>query len=86
VEKRKAHYPLTKVKRLIMDRWVEFTLTAVTGGAAMGFNANEMLDVVSNLENRNLYKSMTAHADHTVWHASTTQTRHAASCISSSRS
>jgi motility quorum-sensing regulator/GCU-specific mRNA interferase toxin len=68
VEKRKAHYPLTKVKRLIKDRRVEFTLTAVTGGAAMGFNANEMLDVVSNLENRNLYKSMTAHAGHTVWH------------------
>jgi hypothetical protein len=52
----------------------------------MGFNANEMLDVVSNLENRNLYKSMTAHADHTVCMTSTTQTRHAASCISSSRS
>ena len=86
MEKRKAHYPLTKVKRLIKDRRVEFTLTAVTGGAAMGFNANEMLDVVSNLENRNLYKSMTAHADHTVCMTSTTQTRHEASCISSSRS
>jgi hypothetical protein len=48
---RKAHCPLTKVKRLIEDRRVEFTLTAMTGGAAMGFNANEMLDVVSNLEN-----------------------------------
>ena len=23
---------------------------------------------ISNLENRNLYKSMTSHADHTVWH------------------
>lgn len=68
MEKRKAHYPLTKVKLLIKDRRVEFTMTAVTGGAAMGFNANEMLDVVSNLENKNLYKSMTAHADHTVWH------------------
>ena len=68
MEKRKAHYPLTKVKLLIKDRRVEFTMTAVTGGAAMGFNANEMLDVVSKLENKNLYKSMTAHADHTVWH------------------
>jgi motility quorum-sensing regulator/GCU-specific mRNA interferase toxin len=68
VKKRKAHYPLTKVKLLIKDRRVEFTMTAVTGGAAMGFNANEMLDVVSKLENKNLYKSMTAHADHAVWH------------------
>ena len=31
VEKRKAHYPLTKVKLLIQDRRVEFTMTAVTG-------------------------------------------------------
>lgn len=68
MEKRRAHYPLTKVKQLIRDRRVEFTMTAVTGGAAMGFNTNEMLDVVSNLENRNLYKSMTSHADHAVWH------------------
>jgi len=68
VEKRKAHYPLTKVKLLVKDRRVEFTMTALTGGAAMGFDSNEMLDVVSKLENKNLYKSMSAHADHTVWH------------------
>ena len=68
MEKRKAHYSLTKVKLLIKDRRVEFTMTALTGGAAMGFNTNEMLDVVSGLENKNLHKSMTAHADHTVWH------------------
>ncbi len=68
MEKRKAHYPLTKVKLLVKDRRVEFTMTALTGGAAMGFDSNEMLDVVSKLENKNLYKSMSAHADHTVWH------------------
>jgi len=27
-----------------------------------------MLDVVSSLASRNLYKSMTSHADHKVWH------------------
>ena len=43
-------------------------MTAVAGGAAMGFAAEQMLDVVSSLASRTLYKSMTSHADHKVWH------------------
>lgn len=68
MEKRKAHYPLATVKRLIREGRVNFTMTAVDGGAAMGFAADEMLDVVSGLTSGNLYKSMTSHADHKVWH------------------
>lgn len=45
MEKRRAHHPLTKVKRLIKDERVAFTLTAVAGGAAMGFDTHEMLEV-----------------------------------------
>lgn len=68
MEKRKAHYPLATVKRLIAEGRVSFTMTAVASGAAMGFAAEGMLDVVSSLSNRNLYKSMTSHADHKNWH------------------
>ena len=68
MEKRKAHYPLAKVKRLIAESRVSFTMTATAGGATMGFAIEEMLDVVSSLAIKNLYKSMTAHADHKVWH------------------
>jgi len=68
LEKRKAHYPLATVKHLISERRVSFTMTAVAGGAAMGFAVDQMLEVVSNLTHRNLYKSMTSHADHKVWH------------------
>jgi motility quorum-sensing regulator / GCU-specific mRNA interferase toxin len=68
VEKRKAHYPLTTVKRLTAERRVSFTVTAVAGAAAMGFATDDMLSVVSSLTIRDLYKSMTSHADHTVWH------------------
>jgi motility quorum-sensing regulator / GCU-specific mRNA interferase toxin len=68
LEKRKAHYALAIVKRLIAEGRVSFTMTAVAGGAAMGFAAEEMLDVVSSLTSRHLYKSMTSHADHKVWH------------------
>ncbi|MGH8673380.1 MAG: type II toxin-antitoxin system MqsR family toxin, partial [Burkholderiales bacterium] len=49
MQKRKAHYPLATVKRLIAEGRVSFTMTAVAGGAAMGFAADEMLDVVSGL-------------------------------------
>jgi len=68
LEKRKAHYPLATVKRLISEGRVSFTMTAVAGGAAMGFATGEILDVVSSLTSRNLYKSMTSHADYKVWH------------------
>lgn len=68
MQKRKAHYPLAKVRQLIKGDRVAFTITAVAGGAAMGFDTHEMLDIVSTLTNGNLYKSMTSHADHTVWH------------------
>ena len=68
MEKRKVHYPLATVGRLIAEGRVSFTMTAVAGGTAMGFAAEGMLDVVSSLSNRNLYKSMTSHADHRNWH------------------
>ena len=68
MEKRKAHYPLATVKRLIAEGRVSFTMTAVAGGAAMGFAAEGMLEVVLSLSNRNLHKSMTSHADHRNWH------------------
>lgn len=68
MEKRKAHYPLITVKRLAAERRVSFTVTALAGAAAMGFATDEMLGVVSSLTSRNLYKSMTSHVNHTVWH------------------
>ena len=59
---------MTTVKRLAAEGRVSFTATAVAGAAAMGFASDGMLSVVSSLTNRNLYKSMTSHADHTIWH------------------
>ena len=68
MEKRKAHYLLATVKRLVTEGRVSFTMTAVAGGAGMGFASEEMLAVVSSLTTKDLYKSMTSHADHKVWH------------------
>lgn len=68
MEKRKAHYALTSVKKLIEDGKVSFTKTALVGGAAMGFDAAAIVEVVSGLTTKCLYKSMTSHADHKTWH------------------
>ena len=68
MEKRVAHYKLVVVKQLVAERKVSFTKTALEGAANLGFDAEEILDVVSNLTGMDLYKSMTSHADHTVWH------------------
>ena len=68
MEKRKAHYPLATVRRLIAEGRVSFTMTALAGGAVMGFASEEMLKVVASLAATDLYKSMTSHADHKVWH------------------
>ena len=68
MEKRKAHYPLATVKRLIAKGRVSFTMTAVSGGAAMVLQPRKCWMFVSSLASRNLYKSMTSHADHKVWH------------------
>ncbi len=67
LEKRKAHYALASVRKLVAEGRVSFTKTALTGGAEMGFDAEEMAKVVSGLTSKNLYKSMTSHADHKVW-------------------
>lgn len=67
MEKRKPHCPLLTVKALARERRVRMTKTAVEGGAAMGFSAPEMVDVVATLTGRQLHKSMTSHADHRVW-------------------
>ena len=67
MEKRKAQYPLAEVRRLVQERRVGFTKTALEGGTAMGFDAEEMLQIVAKLKAKDLHKSMTTHRDHKVW-------------------
>ena len=67
MEKRKAQYPLAEVRRLVEERRVGFTKTALEGGTAMGFDAEEMLRIVAKLKAKDLHKSMTTHRDHKVW-------------------
>jgi len=43
------------------------TRSARTGAAALGLDLSDMLAVVMALTSVDFYKSMTTHADHTVW-------------------
>jgi motility quorum-sensing regulator / GCU-specific mRNA interferase toxin len=67
VEKRTPHCQLSIVKALILEGKVRSTFSALTGGAALGFDFHGIVDVVLALTPKDFYKSMTTYADHKVW-------------------
>lgn len=67
MEKRTPHYPLPVIKTLIKAGKVRTTHAARAGANALGFNYAEMLAVAAGLKPMDFYKSMTTHADHTIW-------------------
>lgn len=67
MEKHTSHYTLSDVKTLIQEGKVRSTLSALAGGAALGFDLDGILGVIKALTPANFYKSMTTHADHRVW-------------------
>ncbi len=56
------------VKSLIEAGKVRSTVTALAGAAQMGFGFDGIVDIVKALTLADFYKSMTAYADHRVWH------------------
>jgi motility quorum-sensing regulator/GCU-specific mRNA interferase toxin len=68
MEKKKLHYSLELVKRLIADKGRDpFTQSAKNGAAEMGLDADELRGVVAGLMARDFYKSMTTHTSSMVW-------------------
>jgi len=67
MEKKTPHCPLSVVKTMIAAGKVRSTLSALTGGAALGFDFVEIVNVVNSLAPADFHKSMTTHADHRVW-------------------
>lgn len=67
MEKRVPHCKLTAVKALVEAGKVFTTHAARAGASELGFEFSDMLDVVMALTPADFYKSMTTHADHTVW-------------------
>ncbi len=67
MEKQTPHCKLTVVKALVEVGKVRTTHAARTGANELGLALSDMLDIVMTLTPADFYKSMTTHADHTVW-------------------
>ncbi len=67
MEKRTPHCKLIVVKALVEAGKVRTTQAARTGANELGLAFSDMLNVVMALAPSDFFKSMTTHADHTVW-------------------
>ena len=67
MEKSIPHCKLALVKTLAEAGKVRVTHAARLGATALGLDLSDMLAVVMALTPTDFYKSMTTHADHTVW-------------------
>jgi motility quorum-sensing regulator/GCU-specific mRNA interferase toxin len=67
MEKSTPHCKLPVVKGLIEAGRVRATMSALAGGAALGFGFDGIVDVVMALAPGDFHKSMTTHADHRIW-------------------
>lgn len=67
MEKRTPHCKLHIVKELIAQNKVHTTHTARVGAMALGIDVSGMLAIIADLQPTDFYKSMTTHADHTIW-------------------
>jgi|SRR6218665_917573 len=67
MEKQTPHCKLAVVKTLVAAGKVRATRSARLGATTLGLKLTDMLAVVMALTPANFYKSMTTHADHSVW-------------------
>lgn len=67
MEKGTPHCKLSVVKALIEAGKVRSTVSALAGGAELGFDFAGIVGVIMDLTTADFYKSMTTHADHQVW-------------------
>lgn len=67
MEKTSAHCKLAVVNAMIEAGKARSTMSALAGGAALGFDFEGIVGMVKTLTTADFYKSMTTHADHRVW-------------------
>ena len=68
MEKHTPHCKLSRIHQLVRAGSVRATFTALDGAASMGCGTlTAMCSVVLALAPEDFYKSMTTHADHTIW-------------------
>lgn len=71
MEKGTPHTRLHIVKQMVTDGKIKITSSAIAGAIELGFAVppfDEMCTVILSLTMTDFFKSMTAYADHTIWH------------------
>jgi len=68
MEKNTPHYDLAVIKAEVRRLGKKaFTKTSADSAEYLGFSVREMQEIIFELQNRMLYKSMTSYDDHRVW-------------------
>ncbi len=67
MEKHTPHCKLAIVQAFVKANKVRATGTAIQGAAALGMSFGDVLTVIGSLSMADFRKSMTTHADHTIW-------------------
>lgn len=68
MEKRRPHHSLAVVQQLATDpARTRFTQSALDGAAELQFDTKTMRAVLTELQRKDFYKSMTTHANSTIW-------------------
>lgn len=68
MEKKRPHYSLDAIRHIVVVRRINaFTATALMGAVQLGLSPDEAVEVVLGMKPNAFYKSMTTHADHTIW-------------------
>ena len=67
MNKNTPHCKLSVIQSLVVAGKVRATLSALTGGAALGLSFIDIVEVIVSLSPSDFHKSMTTYADHRVW-------------------
>ena len=68
MEKRTPHYSLAKIQaQMASVPDMNLTVSARSGIRSVGMAQSDALAIVQGLSRKEFYKSMTTHADHTIW-------------------
>ena len=67
MEKSTPYCKLPVVKAMNKAGKVRSTVSALSGGAALGFDFEGIVETDMSLTAKDFYKSMTTHADHKIW-------------------
>lgn len=67
MQKRVAHYSLQSIKDLINQSQYFITRTARVDYINLGFDDEDVIEIIMSLVNQDLYKSMTTYSDNKIW-------------------